>query len=237
MWKWISIAVIVVILLVLAILLSRIRLKLDIAKHDNDDWAHLEIKFLYGMIKMNYDIPAILITGLKKGLLYRLDRNKNIHKMDASVDSGNIDTEKIKQFIHDIQVLLKGTKSLQRWIKHTLSHVTMSKMEWSTNISLADAAYTATSTGILWGLKTTLIGFASSFVRMDCTPKLYVVPYWVDRLRFTTTLNCEAKISLGYLIFSMIILSYRIWRVPGGPEAWKRVFSKKTENRQVNGEE
>lgn len=180
MWKWISIAIIVVILLVLAVLLSRIRLKLNIAKHDNDDRAHLEIRFLYGMIKMNYDVPAILITGLKKGLLYRLDRNKNIHKTDASVDSGNIDTVKIKQFIHDIRVLLKGTKSFNKWLRHTLAHVTMSKMEWSTNISLADAAYTATSTGILWGLKTTLIGYASSFVRMDCTLSCMLCPIgWI----------------------------------------------------------
>lgn len=67
MWKWISIAIIIVIFIVLAILLSRIRLKLEIAKHDNDDRAHLEIRFLYGLIKMDYDIPAILITGLKKG--------------------------------------------------------------------------------------------------------------------------------------------------------------------------
>ncbi|MEK5407174.1 DUF2953 domain-containing protein [Paenibacillus sp. FSL W8-0439] len=237
MWKWISIAIIIVIFIVLAILLSRIRLKLEIAKHDNDDRAHLEIRFLYGLIKMDYDIPAILITGLKKGLLYRLDRNKNIHKTDASVDSGNIDTEKIKQFIHDIRVLLKGTQSLQRWLRHTLAHVTVSKMEWSTNISLADAAYTATSTGMLWGLKTTLIGFASSIVRMECTPKVFVVPYWVDRLRFTTILNCEAKISFGYLIFSMLRLSFRIWRVPGGIEAWKRVISKAPENHQANSKE
>ncbi|NEU28277.1 DUF2953 domain-containing protein [Paenibacillus polymyxa] len=237
MWKWIGIAVIIVILIVLAILLSHIRLKLEIAKHDNDDRAHLEIRFLYGLIKMNYDIPALLITGLKKGILYRLDRHKNIHKTDASVDSGNIDTEKIKRFIHDIQVLLKGTKSLRRWMRHTLAHVTVSKMEWSTNISLADAAYTATSTGILWGLKTSLIGYTSSIVRMDCTPKVFVVPYWVDRLRFTTILNCEAQISLGYLIFSMLILAYRIWRVPGGVEAWKRVISKEPENDQASSEE
>ncbi|ALP38632.1 hypothetical protein ASL14_23100 [Paenibacillus sp. IHB B 3084] len=237
MWKWIGIAIIVVLLLVLAVLLSRIRLKLDIAKHDNDDRAHLEIRFLYGWIKINYDIPAILLASLQKGLLYRLDRNKNIHKTDASIDSGTIDKEKIKLFIHDIRILLKGTRSFHRWIRHTLSHVKMSKMEWSTNISLADAAYTATSTGILWGLKTSLIGFASSFVRMNCTPKLFVVPYWVDRLRFTTTLTCEASISLGYVVYSMLMLAYRIWRVPGGPEAWKRVFSKKPENRQVSSEE
>lgn len=152
------------------------------------------------------------------------------------MDSGNIDTVKIKQFIHDIRVLLKGTKSFNKWLRHTLAHVTMSKMEWSTNISLADAAYTATSTGILWGLKTTLIGYASSFVRMDCTPKLYVVPYWVDRLRFTTTLNCEANVSLGYLMFSMLILSYRIWRVPGGPRHGNGFFQKNAADHQANNE-
>ncbi|MCC3379244.1 DUF2953 domain-containing protein [Paenibacillus farraposensis] len=227
MWKWIGIAIIAIILLVLAVLLSRIRLKLDIAKHDNDDRAHLEIRFLYGLIKVNYDIPAIMIFNLEKGLFYRLDRNENIHKTDASVDRGNIDTEKIKQFIHDVRVLFKRTKALNHWIRHTLAHVTVSKMEWSTNIGLADAAYTATSTGILWGLKATLVGYASSFVRMNCTPKLFVVPYWVDRLRFTTILTCEANVSLGYFIFSMLVLAYRIWRVPGGLKAWKRVFSKK----------
>lgn len=227
MWKWIGIAIIVIILFVLTVLLSRIRWKLDIAKHDDDDRAHLEIRFLYGLIKINYDIPAILISSLQKGILFRLDRNKNIHKTDASVDSGNIDTEKIKRFVHDVRVLLKGTKALNRWLRYTLAHVTMSKMEWSTNISLADAAYTATSTGILWGLKTTLIGFVSSFVRMNCTPKLFVVPYWANRLRFTTTLTCEGEVSLGYLFFSLLTLAYRIWRVPGGPKAWKRVFSKK----------
>ncbi|MFC7560102.1 DUF2953 domain-containing protein [Paenibacillus farraposensis] len=116
---------------------------------------------------------------------------------------------------------------MNHWIRHTLAHVTVSKMEWSTNIGLADAAYTATSTGILWGLKATLVGYASSFVRMNCTPKLFVVPYWVDRLRFTTILTCEANVSLGYFIFSMLVLAYRIWRVPGGLKAWKRVFSKK----------
>lgn len=227
MWKWIGIAIIAIILLVLAVLLSRIRLKLDIAKHDNDDRAHLEIRFLYGLIKVNYDIPAIMIFNLEKGLFYRLDRNKNIHKTDASVDRGNIDTEKIKQFIHDVRVLFKRTKALNHWIRHTLAHVTVSKMEWSTNIGLADAAYTATSTGILWGLKATLVGYASSFVRMNCTPKLFVVPYWVDRLRFTTILACEANVPLGYFVFSMLVLAYRIWRVPGGLKAWKRVFSKK----------
>ncbi|MFC7560101.1 hypothetical protein ACFQY3_15840 [Paenibacillus farraposensis] len=80
MWKWIGIAIIAIILLVLAVLLSRIRLKLDIAKHDNDDRAHLEIRFLYGLIKVNYDIPAIMIFNLEKGLFIGLTAMKTYIK-------------------------------------------------------------------------------------------------------------------------------------------------------------
>nr|WP_269847281.1 DUF2953 domain-containing protein [Paenibacillus sonchi] len=121
---------------------------------------------------------------------------------------------------------MQATRGLNKWLKDTLAHVQITKLDWSTDFSLGDAAYTATAAGAFWGLKWTLAGWLSRQVRLIKAPRMFVAPVFSDEMSFSTEAVCTGKLSMGYAFYSAFQLLRRASKVQGGLRHWKELFSR-----------
>ncbi|MMZ63313.1 hypothetical protein D1872_255590 [compost metagenome] len=111
-------------------------------------------------------------------------------------------------------------------MRNTLKRVTIRSLDWSTHIALSDAAHTATLTGVLWGVKSVLVGFLSYHITLLQRPELVVVPVFGSRPLFTTELRCIAQIRCGYAIYAGLVLIVRVLQVKGGIRKWLNILFK-----------
>jgi hypothetical protein len=223
-WIWIVIAAFI--LLVLAVLLSRIKIRAEVLKQANNDYARLQIHMLYGLVRFHYEMPSAVIDRFRKGILVRFDRSMNVGKDRADKANVVVDKSKIEELLSNFRLLLENTVSLKQWGKQTITHLSLSHLKWSTKLGVQDCSQTAVLTGAVWALKSSVVGWTTAHVRYNCIPALSVIPSWDERNYFSTNVVCSASISMGYVILSLFRLLASILKVPGGYKTWKKVFTR-----------
>ncbi|MFB5675519.1 DUF2953 domain-containing protein [Paenibacillus terreus] len=223
-WIWIVIAALI--LLVLAVLLSRIKIRAEVLKQANNDYARLQIHMLYGLVRFQYELPSVLIDRFRKGISVRLDRYINVGEDKTDKDEAVVDKSKIEELLRNFRVLLESTDSLKQWIKTTVAHLSLSQLKWTTKLGVRDCSQTAVLTGAVWALKSSVVGWTTAHVRYDCMPALSVIPSWDERNYFSTNVVCSASISMGYVVIALFRLLASILKVPGGFKTWKKMFTR-----------
>ncbi|MGF7050366.1 hypothetical protein J2T13_004904 [Paenibacillus sp. DS2015] len=223
---WIFGIIVIVLLLIMAVCLSVIRFELWIKKHGKDDEVVLNIRMLYGLIRLHYELPIMKFENMKKGILIKVEKKNNIKESKDETKKTRVDKRKIDYWQTQFIKILEATDSFLIWMKKTLSHVSILKLDWSTNISAGDAAYTAIATGMVWSIKGSLVGWLSYHMGMRTAPRLFVVPVFDDKPQFSTELSCIAQISCGYAMYAGLILMVRVFKVKGGIKKWKSILFK-----------
>ncbi|GAF09006.1 secreted protein [Paenibacillus pini JCM 16418] len=193
----------------------------------------LDVKILYGIIKIHYEIPVLVFENMKKGVMIKLEKRSSLKQGKQSSDQTNVNKQKVDHVMHEFRTMLRATASLKQWVKQTMSHININKLDWSTNFSVGNAAHTAVATGVLWGIKTTLIGWLTFHVRMRKHPQVFVVPVFKDEMQFGTEITCVGQISLGYVIYAMLVLVYRIMKVKGGLKQFIGIYRRYKQNKVV----
>ncbi|MGG0173021.1 DUF2953 domain-containing protein [Paenibacillus dokdonensis] len=222
---WITLAVIAVILiLIAAAAMSNIICTIRFSKEGHDDKAIVDIHMLYGMVRFHYEMPKLVFENMKKGFLLKLEKSSNLNRNSGSTTHTRINKKKTDLWAHEIRILLRSTASLKKWLQRTFSHVRVHELNWSTNFSTGEAEWTAIATGVLWSIKTTLIGWLSFQVRMKSSPRIYVIPVFKDEMLFSTEFYCVCRLSFGYAMYAAIILLSRILKVEGGLKKWIRLY-------------
>lgn len=226
-WIWLGIIVLILLVGIILILLSTIQIDVFFKKHNKNEMAIIRTKLLYGLIKMEFDLPEIKVEDLQNGLKMKLISYSNLKQMPESDNEDvQVDENKVMKWIDDLRVILKNTHEIRQWLINTMRKVNVTKLEWTTGISLGDAAYTATFTGVLWAIKTTVTGFGSNFVCLKTLPKLQIDPVYTAEPLFSTELSCILRLSFGYAMYAGLMLIVRVLKVKGGIKSWKSILFK-----------
>lgn len=216
-----------VIVLLLVLLASYIHFHFRLCRMGTDDRIELDIKAVFGLVKFHYELPALVFQGMEKGIKVKLEESGIAPVRTDKDEDEQIDKELVSVWLRNVRKALKATHGLKKWLASTLSHLQITKFDWSTDFSLGDAAGTATAVGALWGMKWTLAGRFSSMVRLKKAPKLFVAPVFRDELCFSTEAVIVGKLSMGYTLFAGFVLLRRISKVEGGLRRWKELLSRK----------
>ncbi|MDR0267268.1 DUF2953 domain-containing protein [Paenibacillus sp.] len=229
---WIAIVVIaVIIILILVAAMSDITCTVRFSKKGQNDRAELDIYMLYGLVRFHYEMPKLTFENMKKGFLLKLEKG-NSNRQSGNAMNIRINKKKIEFWAHDFRVLLNSTVALKKWLQRTFAHVRIQELNWSTSFSTGEAEWTAIVTGILWTLKTTLIGWLSFQVRVKNNPRLHVIPEFRDELLFSTEFNCVSRLNFGLAMYASFILLSRILKIEGGLKKWIRLYRHLKENKQ-----
>lgn len=89
------------------------------------------------------------------------------------------------------------------------------KFYWATRLGTGDPALTALGYGILWGLKTNLLGYLNSRYRFVERPGLKVVPDY-RQPRWDMLFDCIFRVKMGYIIIASLAARWRLRILKGG---------------------
>lgn len=226
MWIWLGGILILLLLIAALILLSTITINLTMRKKNWDETILLDVTLFYGFVNVRYQVPSIRLRNWWEGLRIEQDRPENTVQGDSSSEDEVINKEKVETWMDEFQRMLEATKGFKKWLAATLRRITFTKLEWSTNIALTDAAHTATLAGALWGLKATLVGWLTYHISLKQRPKLFVVPVFGSEPLFSTEFRCIAQIRYGYAIYAGLVLIVRVLKVKGGVKKWLTILFK-----------
>lgn len=223
-WVWILLVIMFVMTVVALALLSRVRAHIVYSRESEDDDFYVQIKALFGAIRYRYSLPTIKFEGLKQGVSLETEKTTNI-PMPDSKDHINVNRKVIVSRYEQFRELISHVLGFHRWLISTLKHTHCSQISWITNVGLDDAAETAITTGMIWGLKTSILGIIFNHIQLEAQPQLAVVPQFNDP-QFQTHFDCIIRIRLGYAMLAGLHLLVRIYKVKGGIRTWQNILSK-----------
>jgi hypothetical protein len=223
-YSWIMAAGLFFLLILTVILTSPVVINGQLRRIGNNDDAEIKVKALYGIIRYRYKVPIIQFTGNS------IEMKKQVSNTNAGINtwkqfSDELDADKVVSSIERMNLMLKMTRDLNGWIRHTLTKVRLVEWNWSTSVGTGDAMWTAMATGLVWSVQTSILGLLSQMVKINAEPKMDVQPIY-QKATFTTEWSCIAQIRFGYAILAGLQLLVRIKKVKGGVKAWQNILSK-----------
>ncbi|NHN28769.1 DUF2953 domain-containing protein [Paenibacillus agricola] len=222
MWIWITGTVVVIIVIVLS---SSIKIRLTLIREDKDDEISFDARFLFGLLRKRIAIPSIQFNNLIDGVKLESEYIDANEKQLISAKEEQITTKTIKESFDNALSLFKGCFRLHEWLVDTISHVRCTQFRWRTQVGIGDAPETALATGMIWGLKSTMLGFLTRFIKLDVRPEIQVLPRY-NESKFSTDVLVVLQIRMVHIAIAGCQLLYRIVKVKGGLRTWRRVLFK-----------
>ncbi|ASA22966.1 DUF2953 domain-containing protein [Paenibacillus donghaensis] len=222
---WLAIPLALLLLVLILVLASSIHFHFRVFRLGKDDRVEFDLKALYGLVKVHYELPKVIYESLLQGVKVKVEASGIAPVQKDTDKEGQVDKKTLSDWLDDAKKALKATRDLKGWLFDTLAHVRISKLDWSTDFSLGDAAATATAAGALWGLKWMLTGWFSRVVRLEHAPRLYVKPVFVDQAGFSTELVCAGKLSLAYVLYAGLKLLRKVSKAASGFRQWKELIA------------
>lgn len=220
-WVWILLLFIVV---MIVILLSNVTTQVVYSRKADDDNFYVLIKALFGVLRFRYAIPIIKFKGITKGVSIDREETTNAPIPDK-IDHIKIDRMDVVSRYEQVKELVGHVLGFNRWLMSTLKRIHCRQISWATDIGLDDAAETAITTGMIWGIKTSILGILFNQIKLEAQPQLAVVPHF-NSMQFRTAFECIIVIRLGYAMLAGLHLLVRIYKVKGGIRTWQNILSK-----------
>lgn len=227
MTLWLAILLGLLLLVIVLVLSSSIHFHFRLCRLGKDDRVEFDIKALFGLVKIHYELPKLVYEGIAHGVRVKLEESGIAPVRQDTDKEEQVDQEIMQSWADNLKQALRATRGFKKWLKGLLSHVKITKLDWSTDFSLGDAAYTATATGALWGLKWSFVGWLSQRVRLQQSPRIFVVPVFRDELCFSTEAVCTGKLSAAYALYAGLLLLRRISKVKGGLSRWRQLLKQR----------
>jgi len=231
-WIWLGGIGLLIALLLVAVLISHVHVHFTFSKHNHDDYAKITVRLLYGIVRINYEIPSIVFRNMKEGFLVKTEHRMN-HSRGEAKSNERVNKRKVQKWAKDVKIMLRATEALKLWIKQTLNRVHMTHWSWSTRIGVGDAAYTAVLIGWVWSIKSTIIGYLSYQIHFEQTPNLQVIPVWEDEMAFQTELDWKLKIRITAVLIAGFTLLTRVLQVEGGWRMWFKLLQEQRRRRKL----
>lgn len=201
LWRLITLGLVLLMAIMLA---SEMKVQVMQVYQAGHRLIRFKCRLLFGIIRFQYvkkkQTPASL-TDL-------LDGN---YQMTKSVQ------KKAKDFVQVAHLIIDH----QAWLRKTLARIQCMHVRWYTEIGTGDASSTAQLSGIIWGLKSTLLGFASHRVRFKTMPILDVTPHFNTSV-FRTELTFDVSARLSVMLAALLKLLWQKRRERGGVTGWLR---------------
>lgn len=222
-WIWVLLIIAIVFI---SICLSQISFHFHGTRVKNDDNINLVIKGFYGFFRYRYNIPYVQYEGIWNGIVVKLQsKSENVTAVTKVQQKEKLTPRRIERFFKKFKRIVEHIVDLNEWLRRTIAHIKCTQFRWYTTVGVGDAPETAILTGLIWGVKSTLCGFAFRLINLQTQPKLAVHPRY-NSTQFSTEISCIGKIRLGYAILAGLLLGVRMMKVKGGVSTWQNILFK-----------
>ncbi len=196
-----SFIIVSIILIIICILLfAPFYINIIFERKNNDNNFELKILLFKGLVKFGVEIPFvdIIMAGDKLSVKYKNKIEEGDIENDISEDKHIVSFKKI---LNKVERVIELKQYITPIINYITRKVKITKIYWSSQIGIENAAVTAILTGSLWSLKSFLFEIIYSNVKVRKL-KLNVIPKYNCTNLFETYFNCIIRLKLVYIIIA-----------------------------------
>jgi hypothetical protein len=191
--------------LVLLIYYSKVSIQIYYKRAAKRDKGELKIRALGGILTYRLSIPTLDFKNLDKGV--KVESNDEVFtkkkKKDVFINKDNVEL-----WYENFEFLLHRIKNFQKSFRWFLAHVHCVKWNWKTSVGTGDAAEAGVLTGIIWGVKTTILGFISHYIQWKKNPEIEVTPCFQNAV-LDSMFEAEFSFYFGSAVRFLLILWFR----------------------------
>ncbi|QKI82015.1 DUF2953 domain-containing protein [Kroppenstedtia eburnea] len=219
---WMILSAVILIILILFPFTS-VRIHLIYRRKAEKDHLEFRFRLFFGWIRFRIQVPSLQLQG--SGVTVRSKEKGNMPGSEPRRQKLRITWRKLRNLRHRFarlqQRILQLNETLMEAGRRFMSRVVCERLEWETLIGTGDAASTGIVTGMIWGVKYTLIGFAGSHIRWEKAPRIEVQPLF-NTERIETCLESIFRFRIGHAILAVIRLLVRLLQnQKGGEGSWQ----------------
>ncbi|QKG84283.1 DUF2953 domain-containing protein [Kroppenstedtia pulmonis] len=201
--------------------LSPVRVFVVYYRRGEDDQLKTQIRLLWGLIRLRYEMSMADLT--EKGLQVK---EKGVPKSPGKKKRRRkrITLATLQRWARESRYLQERIVHLYDVLRRFFSQVVCERLTWVSDIGTGDAAETGVLTGVVWSVKTTMIGMLGSYIRWGRSPDLDVRPFFEKEI-LDTNLNCIIRFRVGHAILAVLRLLTRI-HGKGSEKNWQSTLYK-----------
>lgn len=184
------------------IFFTTVKIKIQYKRAKENDHIHIEAGIWFGVITFKFDIPMLQIQSLFHGV--------KVEEKVAPAPAKAPKAQKAKfrftirdffRYLHRLYKLRIHVHDFNQIAKKTLKKIRCEQIEWYTRIGVGDAAATGVVTGVVWGVKSTLVGVLSHYLTLRTVPRMNVVPAYRGE-DLDTRFSCILRFRIGHAIIA-----------------------------------
>jgi hypothetical protein len=189
---------------ILIIYYSKIHIQIYYKRAAKRDEAAFKVSALGGLLHYKINIPTLDFKDFDKGVKVESNyQTSTKKKKDVFINKENLEF-----WYEHFELLLHRIKNFHKSLRWFLSQVSCEKWNWKTNVGTGDAAEAGVLTGVIWGVKTTILGFISHSIQWKKSPELEVTPSFQSAV-LETTFEAEFSFHLGSAVRFLLLLWFR----------------------------
>jgi Protein of unknown function (DUF2953) len=209
-WIWALIIVMALIMFILFVLIiTKLTVTLSLYHGNDNDHFKVKLRAWFGLIKYTIDIPLVKLDDDGPNIVLEEEQKRgnesNPSKTKAS--KKKITPKDFIDSLNDTKELIIHVQSLHRIIRSFLKKVKLDHVQWKTLFGTGDAASTGTLTGTIWGMKGSIIGILSGYMRLQSMPVIEVTPTFQHAV-IQTQFSCIIQFRIG----NAILVGFKILR-------------------------
>ncbi|MGK5511874.1 DUF2953 domain-containing protein [Brevibacillus formosus] len=174
---------------------------------DNDQ---LEITIAaWGIIRRKYEIPILLLKMSETGpeLVAKVETIQRGSKLRERVK--DFTRRQVKRWYRNYRDVLERVRDLLPLLKDLFKQIRCTKLEWHTLLGTGQAAETGALTGMVWGVKSLVVGILSHSISLQTMPAMSVQPVWNQALLHTKA-HAVLHFYLGHFVYSALKVFLRV---------------------------
>ncbi len=182
-----------------------------------------EVRALFGLIQLKFEIPKIKAKGPKEGVEIRADAELDNLDQEVADIKKKINVKEAVELFQDIKLLKNHVYHFPEWSKGALSNIKCIHFHWTTKIGIEEAPSTAMAIGGILGVKSSFVSFLSKRIKLLQRPDIRVIPFY-NQLLFSTDLTIHMKVRHFHALLAVSRLLFRIMIMKNGFKVWSKML-------------
>ncbi|RNB77748.1 DUF2953 domain-containing protein [Brevibacillus panacihumi] len=194
--------------LFLVIVFTPVHIHVYYGRVDANDHLVLELSAWFRLIRRKYEIPKLAIKPTEKGpeMVYKMETLQQEKKKKEKVD--DVTHRQVQTWYRRYQDFLRRFRDVQPVFKHFFKRIRCTKLEWHTAMGTGQADETGALTGMVWSIKSVIVGVASHTLSFRTMPRISVQPVWNQSL-LQTQIQCNLRLYVGDALLAGIKILLR----------------------------
>lgn len=218
---WVILAVVVLMLL---LFVTPVQITLFYGRVGENDHAVVEVSAWFRLIRRKYEIPMVFVKQSEAGpeLVAKVETVQQKQKTKETIK--DLTHKQVNKWYHNYREILDNVHDLQPMFKELFRRIRCTRLEWHTLMGTGQASETGALTGVVWGVKSLIIGVISHSISLRIIPSLSVEPVWNQAL-IRTNFQCVLHLMLGHVLVVFAKMYFRLRLRKGRERKWRTASS------------